>query len=306
MSAVSGSGAESTVVSRSRQSNRTKGRNVIGRVLTRFLYAAAAVTALTAGGAPAASAGGQKPPESIAALGDSITRGFNACGWYVECTSRSWSTGGSSSVQSHYLRILNIDPAISGRAYNDARSGAQADDLARQAELAVGQQVAYVTILIGANDACTSSESTMTPVETFRAEVDVALATLRGGLPRAKVFVASIPDVYRLWEIGRNDAWIRLVWTQFGICQSLLASADSTNPADEARRQRVRQRVIDYNAQLGAACADYGPHCDFDDNAVFNYRFTLAEVSPWDYFHPDTDGQRILAQKTYEAGFGWA
>jgi lysophospholipase L1-like esterase len=276
------------------------------RLLVGTLVGAVLVVAAIGGGAAPAVAAPGNPPSSMAGLGDSITRGFNACGFYVECTSRSWSTGGSSSVQSHYLRILAINPAISGRAFNDARSGAQADDLARQATLAVGQRVDYVTILMGANDACTSSESTMTPVATFRAEVDAALNTLRQGLPGARVFVASIPDVLRLWEVGRGNAWIRFVWSQLNVCQSLLANSGSTGAADAARRARVRQRVVDYNAQLADACRLYGPNCDFDGNAVFDYRFTLAEVSQWDYFHPDTDGQRALARVTYEAGFGWA
>jgi hypothetical protein len=146
----------------------------------------------------------------------------------------------------------------------------------------------------------------MTPVTTFRAEIDAALATLGAGLPDARVFVASIPDVYRLWQVGKGNAWTRVVWSQLGVCQSLLANSGSTGAADEARRLRVRQRVADYNAQLADACRLYGPRCDYDDNAVFNYRFTLGEVSQWDYFHPDTDGQRVLARVTDEAGFGWA
>jgi hypothetical protein len=38
---------------------------------------------------------------------------------------------------------------------------------------------------------------------------------------------------------------------------------------------------------------------------VFNFPFTLDQVSGWDYFHPNTTGQRMLAQVTYQAGFGW-
>ncbi|MGH9116387.1 MAG: GDSL-type esterase/lipase family protein [Acidimicrobiales bacterium] len=270
----------------------------------RFVFASIVVIGLLGVGAPAGAAP-EPAPSSMASLGDSITRGFNACGWYVECTSRSWSTGSSGSVQSHYLRLRALNPGLSGRNHNDARTGAQADDLARQAGLAVGQQAEYVTILIGANDACTSSEATMTPTDTFRDQIDAGLAAIKGGLPGARVFVASIPDIYRLWEVGHGRAWVRFVWSQFGICQSMLANPGSGNPADEARRQRVRQRVIDYNAQLAAACATFGPTCDFDGNAVFGYQFTLAEISPWDYFHPDTDGQRVLAEVTYEAGFVW-
>jgi lysophospholipase L1-like esterase len=267
------------------------------------LAAVTAVTApvLTATPADAASS----PPSAMASLGDSITRGFNACGFYVDCTSRSFGTGGDTTINSHYLRVRTVNPAINGNAFNDARSGAKVQDLPGQAATAVGQGVQYVTILIGANDACTGSESSMTAVSTFRGHLDTALARLKAGLPSAQVLLLSIPDVKRLWEVGRGNLLARTAWSLFGICQSLLANPTSTAAADEARRDRVRQRVVDFNAQLAQACAAYGANCRFDGNAVFNFRFSLSQVSGWDYFHPDADGQRALAQISYAAGFGW-
>jgi hypothetical protein len=38
---------------------------------------------------------------------------------------------------------------------------------------------------------------------------------------------------------------------------------------------------------------------------VFNYPFTLSQVSAWDYFHPNTSGQATLARISYAAGFNW-
>jgi lysophospholipase L1-like esterase len=277
-------------------------RSFLARRLLAVLSAVAATLVLTA--VPAAADAGP-PPNSMASLGDSITRGFNACGWYVDCPSRSFSTGTSASVNSHYLRILAVNPAISGRNYNDARSGARSADMYGQAGTAVAQGVPYVTMLIGANDACTSSESTMTPVATFRANIDSALSRLRSGLPNAKVYVISIPDVYRLWYVGRTNARALSAWSLFRICQSMLANATSMAQADVDRRNRVRQRVIDFNAHLAQACAAYGTTCKFDDNAVFNYQFSLSHVSAWDYFHPNTSGQQVLASVSYAAGFAW-
>ncbi|MQA26181.1 MAG: SGNH/GDSL hydrolase family protein [Micromonosporaceae bacterium] len=245
------------------------------------------------------------PPSSMSSLGDSITRAFNACGWYYDCTSRSWSTGSYSTVNSHYRRILAKNSAISGRNYNDARSGARASDMYGQAGTAASRGVQYVTMLIGANDACTSSESTMTPVTTYRSQINSALSRLKSGLPNAKVYIVSVPDIKRLWAIGKNNSSARYAWSQFNICQSMLANPTSTHPDDEARRNRVRQRVIDYNAQLAQACVAYGANCKFDNNAIFNYPFVLSQVSSWDYFHPNTEGQRVLAQVSYGAGFGW-
>lgn len=253
---------------------------------------------------PAFAAAGP-PPSSMASMGDSITRGFNACGWYVDCTSRSFSTGDDSGVNSHYLRIRAKNSAISGHNYNDAKSGAKASDMPGQAATAVSQHVQYVTMLIGANDACTGSESTMTAVSAFRSSIDQALGRLKAGLPDAKVLLVSVPDVKRLWEVGKDSAAARNTWGLFNICQSLLANPTSTASADVARRDRVRQRVIDFNGQLAQACAAYGSNCAFDHNAVFNYPFALSQVSTWDYFHPNATGQAVLAQVSYTAGFNW-
>ncbi|PWU43557.1 GDSL family lipase [Micromonospora globispora] len=271
----------------------------------RVLAILASLTALVLLAASPATAATTPPPNSMASMGDSITRGFNACGWYVDCTSRSFSTGDYSTVNSHYLRIRAVNPNIQGRNYNDARSGAKSADMYGQAGTAVSQGVEYVTMLIGANDACTSSESTMTSVTTYRANIDSALNRLKAGLPNARVAVVSVPDIYRLWYIGRNNLSALTAWSSFGICQSMLANATSTAQADVDRRARVRQRVIDYNTQLAQACTAYGANCDFDDNAVFNYPFVLSQVSTWDYFHPNTSGQAVLASVTYANGFGW-
>jgi lysophospholipase L1-like esterase len=261
-----------------------------------------------AGTASAAKPGGgggtSTLPTSMSALGDSITRAFNAGGWYVDYPSRSWSTGSDSTVNSHYLRLDKLDRKTSISAYNDARSGAKMADLPGQAQTAVGRGVQYVTIEMGANDACTSSESTMTPVDTYRSQFQQAMTTLTTGLPDAKVFVASIPDIHRLWQIGKDSSSARSAWSAYSICQSMLANPTSTAQEDVDRRARVRQRVIDYNSALAAVCAQHST-CDFDDNAVFGYPFVLSQVSTWDYFHPNTSGQAVLAEVTWQAGFSW-
>ncbi|MGR6318603.1 GDSL-type esterase/lipase family protein [Micromonospora soli] len=271
----------------------------------RALAALAGATALVLLAASPAVAATTPPPNSMASMGDSITRGFNACGWYSDCASRSFSTGDYSSVNSHYLRVRAVNPSIQGRNYNDARTGAKSADMYGQAGSAVSQGVEYVTMLIGANDACTSSESSMTSVATFRANIDSALNRVKAGLPGARVAVISIPDIYRLWSVGKDSSSARTAWSLFGICQSMLANPTSTSQADVDRRARVRQRVVDFNTQLAQACAAYGANCDFDGNAVFNYPFALSQVSTWDYFHPNTSGQAVLASISYTAGFNW-
>ena len=273
--------------------------------MRRHLYGLAAVVLLlTLAPQPAAHA--LPPiPSSMASLGDSITRGFNANGWFIEYPGRSFSTGDNSTVNSHYLRIRSKNAAINGRNFNYATSGAEMIDLNAQVQNAVNAGVQYVTIEMGANDVCASSEAGMTPVATYRAQLDQALATLKAGLPNAAVAVISVPSVYRLWEIGKNSSSARTAWNEFGICQSMLANPTSTLQADVDRRNRVRQRNIDYNTQLAQACTAYGANCDFDGNAVFSYPFVLSQVSSWDYFHPNTSGQAVLARESYVNGFNW-
>lgn len=272
--------------------------------LVRASAAALAVLSFVLFAGSASAATTEPIPNSMASTGDSITRGFNACGFYVDCTSRSWSTGDYSTVNSHYLRILSKNSLIQGKNYNDAKTGAKMTDLNGQVTTAVSQGVDYVTILMGANDACTSSESTMTDVTTFRSQLDSALNTLSSGLPNARIFVVSIPDIYQLWNVGHTSSAAVAAWNGYKICQSMLANPTSTAQADVDRRARVRQRVIDYNTQLQQACSLHA-HCLFDGDAVFNYAFKLSQISQWDYFHPNTTGQGVLADVTYRAGFGW-
>lgn len=270
---------------------------------TSLALALGLVTSLLVGTPAAADPG--PPPSSMSAMGDSITRGFNAAGWYSDSPTRSFSAGSYTSVNSHYLRIRAKNAAINGRNYNDGKSGAKASDMPGQANAVVSRNVGYVTILIGANDACTGSEASMTSVAAYRASIDTALNTLKTNRPDMKVALISVPDIKRLWFVGKGSSSARNAWSLFGICQSMLANPTSTAQVDEDRRNRVRQRVVDFNAQLAQACAAYGPNCDFDDNAVFNYPFALSQVSTWDYFHPNTTGQAVLAQASYAAGFNW-
>jgi lysophospholipase L1-like esterase len=242
-------------------------------------------------------------PSSIASTGDSITRAFNTCSFpFVDCPQNSWSTGSNGTVNSHYRRILAANPAITGRSFNDAKTGARMNALNGQVTTAVAQGAEYVTILMGANDVCTSSVSTMTPTATLEAQLQTALQTLSAGLPNARSYVVSIPNVYHLWKILHTNFAADLTWTLGGICQSLLANPTSTAPADAARRQQVYQRTVDDNAALARVCASY-IHCRFDGNAAFNLQFVPSDVSTRDYFHPSVSGQARAAGVTWAATF---
>lgn len=232
-------------------------------------------------------------PVRMAALGDSMTRAFLVCGLPSDCVESSWSTG--ADVDSHAVRI-RLRSGFPLREFNEAVSGAQVADLPSQAVGAVQSDAGYVTVLIGANDACRPSAGAMTPVADFAAAFDRAMTALADGLPGARVFVASIPDLSRLWDIGKDRPEVRKRWADLGICRSALAP--------DAPRARVRERVMAYNAVMERGCAAH-PQCRWDGGAVFDHAFTLADVSPLDYWHPSKEGQNTLAEITWQAGF-WA
>ena len=274
------------------------------RVVRRAMATACGLALAAAGGAHALTATTEPVPNSMAALGDSITRAFTDCGTVADCPRDSWSTGTNRAIDSHYHRILRINPAIRGHNYNLAVSGAQVADLRGQAAAAAADNVDYVTILIGANDACAATVGAMTPITTFRADFAQAMDSISTGLPNARIFVASVPDLYRLWQLASPIHHARAIWKFFNVCQSILSNPLSMSPAAMERRQDVVQRVMDYNIQLAEECALHA-HCKFDDNAVFNRKFPLSDLGTIDYFHPNAQGQTALAKVTYKAGFGW-
>ena len=266
-------------------------------MIRRLALCSLILLALTWGSATQTSAQDEPPPPTtMASIGDSITRAADVCCWYGDHPANSWSTGGANwdGINSHYERLRDMNPAIAGRNYNDAVSGAKMVNGPAQAQRAVTQQAQYVTLLLGANDLCTSSPRSMTAVDTFRGQLRETLQTLMAGLPRnGLVFVSSIPDVYQLWQIYHTSWTARLVWDVANICQSLLAPNRT-----EHQRQRVRNRNIAFNAVLAQECAAY-TRCRFDGNAVFNFQFSRDDVSKLDYFHPSLAGQTALASVTW-------
>lgn len=266
-----------------------------------------------AGADPAPTKSRTKPPAtgnsaypgSMAALGDSITAGVGSCLAYLACVRNSWATGTGEDVDSHYQRILAKNPKIKGHAYNFAVPGAEASGLAAQATRAVDARVSYVTVLIGANDACAGSVEGMTSVARFREGVDRGLNRLKKGLPKARVLVVSVPDLYRLWQVGRDDAEVVRVWRAGGVCPSMLTDPASTAAADEKRRRAVRDRIDAYDGELRAACEKYGSRCRWDDGAVHDVRFSIDLLNTFDFFHPNLKGQNKLADVTWPSDFTW-
>ncbi|MFI5792247.1 SGNH/GDSL hydrolase family protein [Streptomyces sp. NPDC051677] len=237
-------------------------------------------------------------PDSIAAVGDSVTRGFDACTVLADCPEVSWATGSSTEVNSLAVRLLGAAKATT-HSWNHASSGSRMADLPAQMTRAAADKPQLVTVMAGANDACRDSTRAMTSVADFRAQFEDAMSTLRRALPKTQVYVASVPNLKRLWSQGRTNALGKQVW-KLGICPSMLGDADALDSAATLRRDTVQKRVEDYNTVLKEVCAK-DVRCRFDGGAVYDYRFGTDQLSHWDWFHPSKNGQARLAEIAYRA-----
>ena len=239
-------------------------------------------------------------PLSMAAAGDSITRAYDAtlfgC-FLADCPANSWATGTNSTVKSHFLRLRAVQPTLT--ATNVAKTGAKMGDLGRQLGLLAGRNVQYVTVLMGANDVCTSSLATMTPNATFQTQFDGALSAFFADSAHASsyVFVSSIPNVRQLYDLLKGNSSARSTWKSFGICQSMLSSSIT-----DVTRAQVQAREIEYNGILETVCASY-PRCRWDGGDTYDVLFTRSDVSTIDYFHPSIAGQAKLAKVTWGASY---
>ncbi len=231
----------------------------------------------------------------MAAAGDSLTRATGTGErYFADNTAFSWATGSASEVNSLALRIATANPQLGGNVYNVAEFGARMYDLRAQMTTINAVGVEYVTVLVGGNDACTLTEAAMTAPDLFEQQFAGAMQLLAEGSPGTRLLVMSIPDPLKLWAIYRDDPRARLIWGALDICPTALSRPLSNTPEDNARRERVQQRVAAYNARLAAVCAQY-TQCRYDGGAVFAAPLGREDISTFDFFHLSARGQTRLA-----------
>jgi lysophospholipase L1-like esterase len=273
----------------------------------------AAVAGLLAWSVPAQAA--IALPNSMASAGDSITRGYDATWWGCflrDCPQYSWSTGTSTTVNSHYSRILAANPGISGHAYNDARTGAKMVDLDGQLNPATPTHAAvdYVTVLMGANDVCTSDTAHMTPSGageigspnytpgTVRQQLNTALSRYFAANGGAHLYLSSLPNVVGLYNALQTNSSALSTWKSFNICQSALPPGGT-----DASRALVLQREQEDNRVLAEQCSVFAANCLYDGGAGFGATYSASCISTVDYFHPSPKGQAFISQLTWAKSY---
>jgi lysophospholipase L1-like esterase len=235
----------------------------------------------------------QDLPRSMSALGDSITRAFNIgdCCVLRDAPDQSWATG--LQPQSHYRRLVDLEPRIQGNVTNLARSGARISDLPRQIAAAISERAEYVTIQIGANDVCAFDSASSSTIPELGSTISSSLDTYVEAIPEGRVLLTSTPNLHRLWEVFRDNQRATATWQLFGICPAMLSALNT----DEDR-----QRTIAFQQELNSAmertCSEHR-QCQWDDYVVYNDAFEARHVSDIDFFHPSAAGQQRLAQITW-------
>jgi lysophospholipase L1-like esterase len=235
-------------------------------------------------------------PNSIIALGDSGSTGFNSAAPQVDAKENSWSTGDSPLIQSHYLRILAANPKIKNHNFNVAKDGARMRDLAAQASVAARAKPDYVTIELGGNDFCRPGE---TSPAAFKAQLVAGLRELARGAPSARVLVVGIASFSAefLAVIGSNDE-ARAAYSDGSACDPLF---DTNGKPDPQRVAKVDAKVQSYNRQLASACALF-VHCRYDHAAIDKLPIELADFSS-DWGHQSVQGLAKQAKATWSATF---
>lgn len=280
-------------------------------------------------------------PKSMGALGDSLTRAANAglrrqrsiFPWitvnffwrsYLRTVRDrngsydrpiySWTTGSSKKVLSHRKRLEKM----SGKKikfHNSGITGAkiglvwqkELPELKKWSQDNLGKNYPdYVTLMIGANDLCTGSADTITEPEKFEEHLDKILEELLINSNDTKVLVSAFPNVNLLPEILFDSKWgarktCADLWKKFPICPAI------TRAKNEEQLNKVQEYYDRYHDIIESKIADlrliYGDRIRYASK-IQEESFTEDDIAV-DCFHPNYNGQKKLARKSFESTW-WA
>ena len=241
-------------------------------------------------------------PDSIVVIGHSGATGFNSDSAKpnLDVRENSWATGTNSAVNSVYLRVLALNPAIAGHNFNLATDGATVDGLIGQARAALALVPLPELILIQTIDhdvKCDGSDPQN--YEPFGDTLTDALDILATGAPNAKVFVVTQPGtVARNADATEgNPSWVNN-WQGDGPC-------DAFDPSGKRADDKIAalQDITDhYFAVQADRCAKF-PNCSDDQGAWQRMMIEAADFTP-DGNHPSIQGAAKRAAVTWKALYG--
>ena len=230
-------------------------------------------------------------PAVLGAIGDSISVACNAVNLGDNLT-YSWSTGTDAKVNSHLKRLGSmLQNDIQG--VNFAVTGAKLADLGPQVESIIAHKPNFLTIEIGANDLCSWTTDDPAKIIQFGGDLRGQIAKVVESNPDIRILLASIPDIYGLWEVGSRRRECQFRWDFFGICAPMLSSRVT---AGERSAFVDRWRAV--NATLLSVAQLYPKNVVFN-GSVAAARIAQEHISSLDCFHPSAAGQDFLAEKAW-------
>jgi lysophospholipase L1-like esterase len=249
------------------------------RCLRAFVVGAVLGSAVTV---VAGAGGANGEARFIAALGASVAAGAGTQPGPE--LANSWATGTNPKVNSIYLRLRERNGS-GVRAFNAAAPGAYMSFLQYEAAR-LPKGVDLVMVDMGGNDACDSPTSSAV---LFRSQLEDGLRAIGARAPAARIVVLSIIDHLALWDAVKTIPEARIFRT---LCK----------PATTASGRRALRKAIGVlNHELETVCARH-PKCRYDGGAVFRIRWSRADVSTLDYYHPSVAGQRKIADAVWASG----
>jgi len=250
-------------------------------------------------------------PLSMAAAGDSITVAYNAEGFLGEQYEVSWALGDSLQVNSHAQRLWALEPGFSWDAEYDnyAVAGANIIDLKDQiAAIVENGPYDYVAVFMGHNDICDAScdelldedpGTGMLGTEAFEDRFLDAMWRLYdqdndGFIDEnpPDVVVSSLARVSDLYDAGKDDVGCTSIWSLANICRVVT----SGNPVCIAEADK---RTQEYN-EIFADWADYFGYTYVPQ--LYETQFTLEDLSDFDCFHPNVQGQNKISEVIWDNG----
>ena len=236
---------------------------------------------------------------NFAALGDSITTGFNAEAPFDQ-KHLSWSTGRGifKRVNSHYHRLKNYFPDKKIKSMNASSAGSTTKNLVQQAEAALQRFIPdYVTIMMGANDLCSLDESNYRDgIDAARKAYETVIRSFIKANHYVKILVSSLPNMLHLYDMGIKNNCQR-TWRRFRLCPKLLSSE-----ATMSERLNFHLNWKEFNLMLEEIADDNPENVKFVEE-VMKYKFDKKQISWIDCFHPSRSGQNMISKVTWEQGF---
>lgn len=244
------------------------------------------------------SSSGAEYPSSMAAIGDSVTTA--RCSSATSCSNafaNSWATGSSRAVASHFLRIKAANPRIRGHASNVAVNGSGMSTFASQATEAVKTKPDYVTVELGSIDICSTE-----PIGAFAADFRNGMQLLKRRIPKAHVFVLSVPNLPAQVQVLRHDPEGRKALADAGGAATLFNCGRLYPNTTAKQLAAVAAREGAMNAALARECRHF-PGCRVDGGAFYDLPLRASYFSRGDWTEFSRDGERAIAAATWKATF---